>query len=107
MLAYALTVFLGAFLLFQIQPLMGKSILPWFGGAPAVWSTCLVFFQLVLLAGYLYAHGLARRAAGTRPRVGIVDPSRLGLEASRSGRAHPAHPSYSDDERRFAVPASL
>ncbi|HEY3123171.1 MAG TPA: ferrichrome ABC transporter permease [Thermoanaerobaculia bacterium] len=62
MLAYALTVFLGAFLLFQIQPLMGKSILPWFGGAPAVWSTCLVFFQLVLLAGYLYAHGLARRS---------------------------------------------
>jgi spermidine synthase len=62
MLAYALTVFLGAFLLFQIQPLMGKSILPWFGGAPAVWSTCLVFFQLVLLVGYLYAHGLARRS---------------------------------------------
>jgi hypothetical protein len=62
MLAYALTVFLGAFLLFQIQPLMGKSILPWFGGAPAVWSTCLVFFQLGLLAGYLYAHGLARRS---------------------------------------------
>ncbi len=62
MLAYALTVFLGAFLLFQIQPLMGKSILPWFGGAPAVWSTCLVFFQLVLLAGYLYAHGLVRRS---------------------------------------------
>ena len=62
MLAYALTVFLGAFLLFQIQPLMGKSILPWFGGAPAVWSTCLVFFQLALLAGYLYAHGLARRS---------------------------------------------
>src|SRR2546422_7410448 len=61
MLAYALTVFLGAFLLFQIQPLIGKYILPWFGGAPAVWSTCLVFFQLVLLAGYLYAHGLARR----------------------------------------------
>jgi hypothetical protein len=62
MLLYALTVFLGAFLLFQIQPLIGKFILPWFGGAPAVWSTCLVFFQLVLLAGYLYAHGLARRS---------------------------------------------
>ncbi|HKF43391.1 MAG TPA: fused MFS/spermidine synthase [Thermoanaerobaculia bacterium] len=67
MLLYALTIFLGAFLLFQIQPLMGKYVLPWFGGAPAVWSTCLVFFQLVLLAGYLYAHALAtqipRRAA--------------------------------------------
>src|SRR5215468_10513094 len=61
MLLYALTIFLGAFLLFQIQPLMGKYVLPWFGGAPAVWSTCLVFFQLVLLAGYLYAHTLATR----------------------------------------------
>jgi len=69
MLAYALTVFLGAFLLFQIQPLMGKSILPWFGGAPAVWSTCLVFFQLVLLAGYLYAHGLARRSNPRAVRI--------------------------------------
>ena len=69
MLAYALTIFLGAFLLFQIQPLMGKSILPWFGGAPAVWSTCLVFFQLVLLAGYLYAHGLARRSNSRAARA--------------------------------------
>ncbi len=71
MLLYALTVFLGAFLLFQIQPLMGKSILPWFGGAPAVWSTCLVFFQLALLAGYLYAHALVR-GAGPPPRAARV-----------------------------------
>ncbi len=69
MLAYALTVFLGAFLLFQIQPLIGKFILPWFGGSPAVWSTCLVFFQIVLLAGYLYAHGLARRASPRAARA--------------------------------------
>src|SRR6266508_3019645 len=69
MLLYALTVFLGAFLLFQIQPLIGKAILPWFGGAPAVWSTCLVFFQLVLLAGYLYAHGLATRLSPRAARV--------------------------------------
>jgi hypothetical protein len=66
---YALTVFLGAFLLFQIEPLIGKFILPWFGGAPAVWSTCLLFFQLVLLAGYLYAHALARRATPRATRV--------------------------------------
>jgi hypothetical protein len=69
MFLYALTIFLGAFLLFQIQPLIGKFILPWFGGAPAVWSTCLVFFQLVLLAGYLYAHGLARRASPRAARA--------------------------------------
>ena len=69
MFLYALTVFLGAFLLFQIQPLMGKYVLPWFGGAPAVWSTCLVFFQLVLLAGYLYAHGLASRLSQRAARA--------------------------------------
>lgn len=54
---FALTVFLGSFLLFQIQPLIGKYILPWFGGTPAVWTTCMLFFQTALLAGYAYAHG--------------------------------------------------
>jgi spermidine synthase len=57
---FALTIFLGAFLLFQVQPLIGKFILPWFGGSPAVWTTCLLFFQVVLLAGYAYAHLSAR-----------------------------------------------
>lgn len=60
MLRYALTVTLSAFLLFQVQPLLAKSILPWFGGAAAVWSTCILFFQAVLLAGYGYAHALHR-----------------------------------------------
>lgn len=53
---FALASFFGAYLLFQIQPIMAKQILPWFGGASAVWSTCLVFFQGGLVAGYLYAH---------------------------------------------------
>jgi hypothetical protein len=53
---YLLTVFLSAFLLFQIQPLISKFILPWFGGSPAVWTTCMLFFQVVLFAGYIYAH---------------------------------------------------
>ncbi len=56
MFAYALTIFIGAFLLFQVQPLIGKYILPWFGGAPGVWTTCMLFFQLLLLGGYAYAH---------------------------------------------------
>ena len=55
MLPFALAVFLGAFLLFQVQPLIGKFILPWFGGSPGVWTTCLLFFQSVLLLGYAYA----------------------------------------------------
>jgi spermidine synthase len=56
MLPFALTIFTGAFLLFQVQPLIGKYILPWFGGGPGVWTTCLLFFQTLLLAGYAYAH---------------------------------------------------
>src|SRR5580698_2342357 len=60
MLIYAATVFLSAFLLFQVQPLIAKFILPWFGGSAAVWSAALLFFQLVLLAGYLYAHCIIR-----------------------------------------------
>jgi len=53
---YAATIFLSAFLLFQVQPMIAKFILPWFGGSAAVWSAALLFFQLLLLAGYLYAH---------------------------------------------------
>ena len=55
MLLYAITTFLSAFLLFQIEPMITKIILPWFGGSAAVWTTALMFFQLVLLLGYLYA----------------------------------------------------
>lgn len=60
MLIYAATIFLSAFLLFQVQPLIAKFILPWFGGSAAVWSAALLFFQLLLLAGYFYAHVLIR-----------------------------------------------
>ncbi|KAB0668434.1 hypothetical protein F6V30_16150 [Oryzomonas sagensis] len=56
---HTITIFLGSFLLFQLQPLVGRSILPWFGGGPAVWATCMVFFQVGLLAGYSYAHGVS------------------------------------------------
>ena len=56
MISFATTVFLSAFLLFQIQPIVAKMILPWFGGSSSVWSTCLVFFQAELLLGYLYVH---------------------------------------------------
>jgi len=57
---YALTVFTGAFLLFQVQPLIAKYILPWFGGGPGVWTTCMLFFQVLLLGGYAYAHFTSR-----------------------------------------------
>jgi SAM-dependent methyltransferase len=64
---YALTIFTSAFLLFQVQPIIAKIILPWFGGSSAVWTTCLLFFQIVLLLGYLYAHGIAQYLAA-RPQ---------------------------------------
>lgn len=56
MVAYSLAIFTGAFLLFQVQPLVAKYLLPWFGGAPAVWTACMLVFQALLLGGYLYAH---------------------------------------------------
>jgi hypothetical protein len=62
MLFYSLTIFLSAFLLFEVQPVIAKMILPWFGGSSAVWSTCMLFFQIVLLLGYLYAHCLNKLA---------------------------------------------
>jgi len=65
---HAVTIFLSAFLLFQVQPLIGKHILPWFGGTPAVWTTCMLFFQIVLLAGYAYAH-IIRTRLSTRGQV--------------------------------------
>jgi SAM-dependent methyltransferase len=60
MILYALTIVVSAFLLFQVQPVIAKIILPWFGGSAAVWTTCLLFFQMVLLLGYLYAHATIR-----------------------------------------------
>ncbi|HKW56716.1 MAG TPA: fused MFS/spermidine synthase [Candidatus Acidoferrum sp.] len=65
-LLFAATVFQGAFLLFLIEPLIGKMILPWFGGGAAVWATCLVFFQTALLLGYSYADATSRRLAPGR-----------------------------------------
>ena len=57
---FALAILVSAFLLFQVQPLISKSILPWFGGCPAVWATAMLFFQTALFAGYVYAHLLQR-----------------------------------------------
>ncbi len=68
LLTYATGILLGAYLLFQVEPIIAKQILPWFGGSAAVWTTCLVFFQVTLLFGYLYANWLATRL-GQRAQV--------------------------------------
>jgi predicted O-methyltransferase YrrM len=62
---YSATIFLSAFLLFMVQPLFSKMVLPLLGGTPAVWNTCMLFFQAALLGGYLYAH-LGSRWLGVR-----------------------------------------
>ena len=61
MLIFAITLFVSAFLLFLVQPMIGKMILPNLGGTPQVWNTCMVFFQTVLLAGYAYTHTVSTR----------------------------------------------
>lgn len=66
---YCSTIFVSAFLIFQVQPLISKYILPWFGGTPGVWSACMLFFQTLLFAGYAYAHFSIRRF---RPLVQAV-----------------------------------
>jgi hypothetical protein len=63
---YACTIFLSSFLLFLVQPMIAKVILPWFGGTSTVWITCVLFFQLALLGGYLYAHALISRVSPVR-----------------------------------------
>ena len=65
MVPNASAVFLGALLLFLVQPMLARSILPWYGGSPAVWTACMLFFQVFLLGGYLYAHWVSDRL---RPR---------------------------------------
>ncbi len=74
---YAFSVLLSAFLLFQIQPMIGKYILPWFGGTPTVWSTVLLFFQALLTGGYAYAYWLLGRMR--ERRQGIVHLILLGI----------------------------
>ena len=82
MLRFAVKIFLSAFLLFQVQPLIGKCILPWFGGGSAVWTTCLLFFQVQLLGGYAYAHVLNRRLA---PRSQALAAIREGPSQRNGG----------------------
>ncbi|MCC6573778.1 MAG: fused MFS/spermidine synthase [Planctomycetes bacterium] len=77
MIAFATAIFISAFLIFQVQPLLGKYILPWFGGTPAVWTTCMLFFQVLLLGGYAYAHLSIKKF---KPRTQfIVHACLLGL----------------------------
>ena len=72
MALYALTIFLSSFLLFQVQPIIAKIILPWFGGSAAVWNTCMLFFQAALLGGYTYAHWLQAQPAKRQRQIHLA-----------------------------------
>jgi hypothetical protein len=70
-LIFGITIFTSAFLLFQVQLILGKFLLPWFGGTSAVWTTCMMFFQLLLLSGYFYSHKIS-----------------ISFDLNRQGRLH-------------------
>ncbi len=94
---YSVTIFLGAFLLFLIEPLFAKIILPWFGGSAAVWAVCLVFFQSALLLGYAYADFVSRRLSERRQmmlHIALLLVSLLLLPIAPGARWRP---SPSDD----------
>ncbi len=83
---YGATIFVGAFLLFAVEPMAAKRLLPALGGSSAVWITCLVFFQSLLLLGYLYAHALARRTRSSWPallHIGLLALAAIGLGSAR------------------------
>ena len=88
---FAVAIFLSALLLFQIQPLIAKLILPWFGGSAAVWTTCLMFFQLALLGGYAWAHFLSKlpHARQRTVHIGLIAISLAFLPILPSARWKP------------------
>ena len=89
---FVCTLFLSSSLLFLVQPMIAKMVLPLLGGTPAVWNTCMVFFQAALLLGYLYVHAVTRLAA-SRPAGGPAHRPARGVAAraaDRAGRARRA-----------------
>ena len=81
---FGAAILLSAFLLFQVQPLIAKLILPWFGGSAAVWTSCMLFFQVALLGGYAYAHWVSRQSGRTQTalHLGLLALSFLSLPIS-------------------------
>src|SRR5215218_5724718 len=96
--AFQIPIVISAFLLFIVQPIIAKQILPWFGGSASVWNTCLFFFQFLLLLGYTYAHALTRFVSAKQQAVihiGLLGFSLLSLPVITSpewkvGDANPA-----------------
>ena len=109
MLRYCIAIFLGAFLLFQVQPIIARSILPWFGGTPSVWTTCMLFFQMLLLGGYAWAHLVVARSRNRRQAVlqgGVVLLSLCALGWAGLSWGVPLLPSADWKPETSATPVS-
>nr|WP_316639983.1 fused MFS/spermidine synthase [uncultured Roseateles sp.] len=92
-LHYGLTILLSAFLLFQVQPIIAKLILPWFGGSASVWTACMLFFQMLLLLGYLYSHFVVRLLSARQQsllHIALLGVSLLLLPISPSADWRPS-----------------
>ncbi len=110
MLGFGLTIFTGAFLLFQVQPLIAKYILPWFGGGPSVWTTCMLFFQALLLGGYCYAHLTSkwlRPRAQALVHVILLAPALALLPITPADAWKPASPEHPTLRILLLLAASL
>jgi hypothetical protein len=109
---YRVAIFVSAFLLFSVQLILGKAILPWFGGTPAVWTTCLMFFQIVLLAGYGYAHFSiawlsARRQARVHAALLLLAVASLGGGIASGGLPLLPGAAWKPESGAFPVPSIL
>lgn len=101
MLLYALTVFVSSFLLFLVQPIIAKQIVPWFGGTAGVWTACLAFFQLALLAGYAYSDAVQKLSAKAQSwlHIGLLLVSLAALPILAGDHWKPA----GDEEPLFRI----
>ncbi|NWG34737.1 MAG: fused MFS/spermidine synthase [Chloroflexi bacterium] len=104
MFVFGVSAFLSAFLLFQIQPMIGKVILPWFGGAPAVWSAAMLFFQVLLTGGYAYAYWLMRRKRQAVVHVFLLALALIVLAALSLVWKSPITPDASWKPSNIALP---
>ena len=109
---FAATLFAGAALLFLVQPLAGKLLLPLVGGTPAVWNACMVFFQVLLLAGYLYAHRSVtrlgvRRQAGLHLGLLVIVLLAFKVAVAAGGSPVPVFASLVPDDADYPIPGAL
>jgi hypothetical protein len=101
-LAFALTLFTSALLIFLVQPIAGRLLTPLLGGAPAVWNTVMVFFQAALLAGYAYAYAVARLRS-LRAQVGVVTQDAVLIRGTVAENIRVGLDGASDEAVRLAA----